>query len=76
MGEEPTLKSYAEQIFLLPLALPMAQAISRPDRNRRILGNSAAGDALRVHARSQIARIRADFALFSEMRRLAPQSPL
>ena len=46
---------------------PMDLAISRPDRIRRILRNSAAGDALRVHLRSQIARVRADYELFSKM---------
>jgi len=43
------------QIVPLALALPMDLPISRPDRIRRISKNSAAGDALRVHARSQIA---------------------
>jgi hypothetical protein len=46
--------------------LPMDLPISRSDRIRRILRNSAAGDALRVHARLQIARTCADFDRFSE----------
>ena len=48
-------------------ASPMDLLISRPDRFRRILPISAAGDALRVRARSQIARIRALFERFSEI---------
>jgi hypothetical protein len=40
---------------------------SRAERNRPISAISAAGDVLRVHARSQIVRTRADFAQFSEM---------
>ena len=44
----------------------MDLAKSRPDRIRWILSNSAAGDALRVHARSQIARTGADFERFSK----------
>jgi hypothetical protein len=46
------------QIVAIPLALPMELPISRPERIRRILRNSAAGDALRVHERSQIAPYR------------------
>jgi hypothetical protein len=51
----------------IPPASPMDLLISLPDRFRRILPISAAGDALRVHASSQIARSRALCERFSEM---------
>jgi hypothetical protein len=55
------------KIVPMPLALSMDRSTSRPDRIRWILRNSAAVDALLVHARSQIARARADYELFSKM---------
>jgi hypothetical protein len=57
----------ARQIVPLPPPSPTDLPISRPDRIRWILRNSAAGDALRVHASSQIARTLALCERFSEM---------
>ncbi len=50
------------------LAAPMDLSISRPERIRPISPITAVGGVLRVHARSQIARRRAAFSRFSEMR--------
>jgi hypothetical protein len=44
----------------------MDLAKSRADNFRLIPANGAVGDVLWVHAQSQIARIRADFELFSD----------
>jgi hypothetical protein len=57
------------QNLMIPTGVQMDPAKSHRDRFRRFRAIWTPGDALRVHARSQIARTRADFDRFSEMRK-------